>query len=135
MTDLNTAKQDKINECRFYHNESMQVGLLIGSTIFNSYFNLYGESVSREISNDITLAGFLGDVPLGYFLIDSDGHKITLTHNQLRDIHATLSQLKWKCASVFYQHYLDIMALTTVEDVEAYDASINFPTTPWELQL
>lgn len=135
MSNLTDAQEAKIKECREYMHTALNVGLSVLTTVFPSYVTLFYGRVSDQLSNDISLADVLGNVPVGYFLIDSYGSKINLDHSQLRTIRATLLQLEWVCVSTFSQHYLDIMALTTVEDVIAYDATQGFPTAPWVLQI
>lgn len=72
-----------------------------------------------------------GSVPGGYYVKDEDDTQVSLNLSQLEDLVDHLIDFYYECDKVFDTHEVNINALTTVEDIEAYNFTTGWPTTPY----
>jgi hypothetical protein len=97
-------------------------GINFKSTVFPSVNLDANEVLSFE--NQAT-------VPTGFYVLDIYGNEVAFTLNDLQDLNNYISTLHLLCNVNAHNLSIAIDALTTIQDVENFDISTGWPTTPY----
>lgn len=122
--DLPTAKNIKSSALSAYYSQKISSG---GISLFSTTMPS-NAGISQE-TESYTRQGF---VPVDFYLKNSAGGRVTLNLSDLQSYNDGLVKMRWIHRSIFDDHYDAIQALTTVEDVEAYDFETGWPTLPFD---
>jgi len=71
------------------------------------------------------------EVPAGYYILDINREEISSNLIDLQTITQLIQQLFYACELAYDIHYAAIDALTTIEDIMAYDVTTGWPTIPY----
>ena len=123
---LPEAKIIKITETAAYsHNKKLE------KVIYNSDTYFSDDSFFQKINHEYQKFDRDGSVPGGYYVKDEDAIQVSFNLSQLEDLVDHLIDFYYEVDKVFDTHEAAINALTTVEDVEAYNYETGWPTTPY----
>lgn len=124
---LETAKATKIHELSIYNTTKKEGMVIYDSNTYKSD-NVFVQKIFYECA----WSDCVGTLPSGYYVLDYLDNQITFTLvANLKVLKNLMIELYWECDKVFDTHKAAINALTTVEDVQAYDFTTGWPTVPY----
>jgi hypothetical protein len=127
---LNQAKSIKFNELMAKYIEKIE-----GSVNFDNGAGIKTYSSTYFYFNNFfhekDLFTSLGSVPIGYKVRDDDHNEVSFTLVNLQDLVILMQQLRYECRLTYANHHANINALTTIDNVMAYDIATGWVTTPY----
>lgn len=116
---LDIAKREKLSEIEFYDiSENVNGFYLNGNLVW------LDRDTRASLKNTIESATLMGRESLNIWFNDV---YVTLPLETTKTLLATLELYATDCYNVTAQHKVEVKALTTIEDVDNYDITLDYP--------
>jgi len=122
VDDLEKHKRDKIREIEVY-----DISENVNGFFFNGVLLWLDKDTRTGLVNTLNSAVIVGRNVINIWF---SGMYITLNIDEARQMLAALEIYATDCYNVTAQHKVDVMALETIEAVDAYDVTIGYPQRP-----
>ena len=122
VDDLEKHKRDKIREIEVY-----DISENVNGFFFNGALLWLDKDTRTGLVNTLNSAVIVGREVINIWF---SGMYITLHIEEARQMLAALEIYATDCYNVTAQHKVDVMALETIEAVDAYDVTAGYPQRP-----
>jgi hypothetical protein len=125
---LDKAIANKLVELDTYHYDSDDIRQLSVNGVFEVSLNKVSRDIIVEqISNlEMKIGLGLNTIEDSIFTYYYEGGNIEITLNQLKGLYTTMLNIVNENFKVYTSHITTIKSLTSIEDIEVYDFTINY---------